>query len=94
MQKLVALEEIKGLMSGIVYAKKYDSVEQTIIRDGVSQYKNLLTGELFDARNEKVGIVDINKSEIKAEIVSQNFKKLTPKQQQQLELYQQMMKTK
>lgn len=58
MQKLVALEQIKGLFSKIVYAEKYDEVEETINRIGVSQFKNLRTSELFDCRNERVGLVD------------------------------------
>lgn len=51
--KFVAVEQIKGLFSGIIYAEKFDEVELTIERLGVSQFRNLRTGDLFDARNER-----------------------------------------
>lgn len=93
MPKLVALVEVKGLFSGIVYANKYDEVELTIERIGVSQYRNLRTGELIDAANEKIGYMQsIGGKDVVIETVKS--KKLTPKQLQQIELYNQMMKNK
>jgi len=59
MKKLVALEKIRGLFSGIVYAEKHDEVEFLKEHDDeISMYRNLRTREPFHCRKEKVGEVE------------------------------------
>lgn len=59
MKKLVALEKIKGMFSGIIYAEKHDQLE--FIKDHdheIGFYRNLRTKEPFHARKEKIGFIE------------------------------------
>jgi hypothetical protein len=59
MKKLVALEKIKGMFSGIVYAEKHDELEFLKEHDDeISMYRNLRTHEPFHCKKEKVGEVE------------------------------------
>jgi hypothetical protein len=78
MKKLVALETIKGMFSGIIYAHKHDELEFINNHDDeIGYYRNLRTREPFHCKTEKVG--EIEQSEFFLFVEHEETKKTSSK---------------